>query len=206
MSTAIEVRSPRCAVCRHPQVQQIESALFDRELRTSICARFKVKESALRRHVRRHLPAALEEGFNAREFTRVRNLVQRVEILHVEAIDILAASRNAGIRDRVAVVNTVLGVYELLGRLTGKLVGNGVNELFARLGVRDEDQLRQMLQVARANVSMSTEDHILNGAEIVRAALPDKPEMIDEVRRILEPVLKKALPTNTNGHTNGGEH
>lgn len=195
----------RCAICRHPQRAEIESLLLEGGRQAEIVRRYEVGREGLRHHIRRHLPGALEKAFDIRELVLARTLLQRAEILHVEACDILGGARDSTTHERVAALNAVRQNLELLGKLSGKL--GGASELFVRLGVRDEDQLRQMLQVARSNVNMSVEDHILNGLEIILAGLPERPDMREEVAAKLEKVLRStvpALPATTNGNTNGG--
>lgn len=208
MSAALErVPGRRCAICQHQERPAIESFLLDGRPQADAIRKFGVTRDSLRHHIRRHLPAALERAFDTRELVLAKTLVARVEVLHVECCDILSKAREGTVLERVAASNTVIKSYELLGRLTGKLAASGVNELFARLGVRSEDQLRQMLQVARSNVNMSVEDHILNGVEIVLAGLPERPEMREEIAAKLEKVLRPtvpALPSHTNGNVNGG--
>ena len=50
-----------CSICEHPKLEQINKAVMRQHSLRWIAARYEVSKSALGRHMKIHLPAAVKE-------------------------------------------------------------------------------------------------------------------------------------------------
>jgi hypothetical protein len=178
----------------------MEAALISGTPVLHVARDFGANYDSLRGHVRRHLPAALEEAIDPRDIPRLRTLRERLEILLHEAANILNKARDGTIIERVAAANTVLKIQESIGRRTGEIKSPSEEAVFARLGA-SENEVKVALDMARANKSRSLDDHLYNCTKLTKFVLDQRPELRKEAAAELLPVLKEpeALPARTNG-------
>lgn len=111
-----------CTICEHPERDEIDAAVTRGESSYEIAARFGVGASAVQRHARRHLSAALAAMRTAEQAERRASLLDRVEGLIDRAETLYSAATEDGKSSQaLAVLKELRGLLELLGKATGEL-------------------------------------------------------------------------------------
>jgi transposase len=122
-----------CTICRHTDREAIDASLVGGESFRHIAARFGVSTTALQRHKRDHLPAALAQAQDAVELARGDDLLAQVRGLQRRTLAILTAAERA--RDgklALQAVGEARRNLELMGKLAGELQQEGtVNIIIA---------------------------------------------------------------------------
>lgn len=111
-----------CTICCHPEREAIDQALVAGEAYRSIAKQFEASASAVYRHQRDHLSAALTQAQGAEEVARADDLLNQLMSLQAKALDILGKAERAGdLRTALAGVREARGCLELLAKLSGEL-------------------------------------------------------------------------------------
>ncbi len=95
--------SPRCTVCSHPDIDDLNAQLVEggRSLR-GLARKFVLSEDALQRHRKRHLPAAVSRGAEVKAGEKGRDLLDRIR----------TAEEKLGGYERIAVNLATKGVKD----------------------------------------------------------------------------------------------
>lgn len=105
-------------MCSHPERRDIDAAAVAGEPNRRIAARYGLSETAVRRHKRDHLPAALLVAHQADAVTLAGDLLAEVQRIHTSTLDVLrAAEAAADHRTALLAVRECRGNIELLARL-----------------------------------------------------------------------------------------
>jgi hypothetical protein len=124
---------PRCTICLHPQLHEIEQALITGQSFRAVAVRFGTSAAALFRHKQDHLAVALLKAQEAAEVVHGDTLLEQVHALQTKTLTILARAEAAGqLTVALQAVREARGCLELLARLLGELhQGPTVNILLA---------------------------------------------------------------------------
>ena len=125
-----------CTVCTHDERAEIDQALLSWEPFRNIAARFGMSTSALVRHKRQDIPAALAKAKQAADDVQADTLFDRLKGLAAEAKAILEEARASGNHSvALQAIGRAEKLLELEARLLGQLneatrvaVGIKVNE------------------------------------------------------------------------------
>lgn len=112
-----------CTICSHARRAEIDAALVAGQApNTTIAALFGVTESAIRRHAREHLPAALTKAQEAQEVAQADDLLGQVQNLQSRTLAILKTAEATGdLRIALQAIAQARNNLELLARLLGEL-------------------------------------------------------------------------------------
>jgi len=111
-----------CTICSHSKREALERALIALEPYLRVAKRYKVSETAIRRHKEAHLFATLARSEKARDALRLERLLERVAYLDekVDAVFTQAeTAKDPGLT--LKAVREARGDTELLARLLGEL-------------------------------------------------------------------------------------
>ena len=124
---------PRCTICLHPQLHEIEQALITSQSFRAVAVRFGTSATALFRHKQDHLPVALLSAQKAGAVAHGDSLLEQVRALQTKTLTILARVEAAGqLTIALQAVREARGCLELLAKLLGELNhGPTVNILLA---------------------------------------------------------------------------
>ncbi len=93
--------SPRCSVCGHPDIDDLNAQLVEggRSLR-GVARKYLLSEDALSRHRKNHLPAAVSRGAEEKAVEKGRDLLDRFrnaeeKLSHYEKIAVNLATKGA---------------------------------------------------------------------------------------------------------------
>lgn len=219
-------RGPDCTVCLHPALHEIDIVLATEPNRQRALARqYGLGHDAMCRHAKNHVPQRIARGFSLRSVTECKDLTARIELLLLETVDILEDAREThrdvtcphceasfslrvnDIRSRVAAAGECRQTLRLVGEVTGKIASGQVLALFQALGVRDEPELRRLVEAGRARANITHREALEDGVALLQMLFREHKEWQDPVmRRLLPPssaaVVEEAAP-ETNGHGNG---
>jgi vancomycin resistance protein YoaR len=107
-------------------VPEINAALLGNETYRNIAKRFGASESAVFRHQREHLPAALVKANDAAEVVAADSLMGKITQLEQEARRLGKKAEDAGdYRGAMAAVRELVRIVELLAKLQGELKDPG---------------------------------------------------------------------------------
>lgn len=111
-----------CTICASESRDEIDACIVSGESSYSLADRFGVSASAIQRHAKRHLSAALAAMESREQADRGSSLLERVEGL-IERAEILytAATEEGKAQQALAVIKELRGCLELLGKATGEL-------------------------------------------------------------------------------------
>ncbi len=111
-----------CTCCAHPERDEIDACVTRGESTYHIADRFGLSASAVQRHARNHLSAALAAMRTAEQEDRRATLLDRIETL-IERAETLydAASGEGKAAQALNVLRELRGLLELLGKATGEL-------------------------------------------------------------------------------------
>lgn len=117
-----------CTICSHARRAEIDAALVAGQTpNTALSALFGVTESAIRRHAREHLPAALTKAQEAQEVAQADDLLAQVRRLQTVTMNILAHAYQAqDLRTALQAIAQARQNLELLARLLGELEAQNV--------------------------------------------------------------------------------
>ena len=128
-----------CTICRHPQKDDIDTALMGTDTIRNISALYDVSTGALQRHKKDHLIDKLAEVQKAREdalkgfrekvavnaqtdLSRADDLLSQVHDLRQKAVSLLNQAEESGdLRTALAGIKEARGCIELLARIDGQL-------------------------------------------------------------------------------------
>lgn len=111
-----------CTVCQHPERDAIDAGVTCGESSYSLADRYGVSASAIQRHARRHLSAALATMQTAEQAARRASLLERVEGIIERAEAMFAAvSQTGSVPQTLDVLKELRLQLELLGKATGEL-------------------------------------------------------------------------------------
>lgn len=108
-----------CTVCNHPERGEIDSALVaaSSSLR-NIAERYGISATALHRHKKAHLPAALVKAKAAEEVTDADDLLAEVQRLQTITLGILGRAAQSGdLRTALGAIREARGNLELQARM-----------------------------------------------------------------------------------------
>src|SRR5438477_6300327 len=104
-----------CTVCAHQKVSEINAALLRNEAYRNIAKRFGASESAVFRHQREHLPAALVKAKEATDAVQADTLLGKITQLEQEVRRLGGKAEAAGdYRGAMAAVRELVRIVELL--------------------------------------------------------------------------------------------
>ena len=117
----------RCTICDHPDRDGIdERVVRSREPYRRIATDLAVSESALRRHVRNHLPETLAAAVTEENMTRGEGLLKEIRDLQEEARRILTEARNTGDHNlALRALARLERQTELVAKVLGLVDGHG---------------------------------------------------------------------------------
>ena len=111
-----------CTVCVSEHRESIDSRLTCGESSYKLAAEYGVSASAIQRHAKRHLSAALAGMQAAEQAQRRASLLERVEVLVSRAETLYAAAAGEGKASQaLAVLKELRGLLELYGKASGEL-------------------------------------------------------------------------------------
>lgn len=111
-----------CSVCKHEDLESINQALLANESLRNIAEQFPLSTTALHRHKKSHLPAALVKAQEAQEVSRADSLLDQLRHLQGKALSLLEQAETAGdLRAALQGVREAKGCLELLAKLQGDL-------------------------------------------------------------------------------------
>jgi hypothetical protein len=130
----------RCAICGHPQKNEIDQALVGGETRRAVAKRFACSESALFRHRQKHIPVLLRQAKEAEDRTHADKLqaqaqqqadsgdrhaldvVKQLKAINSASLEVLTEARQARNAETVLkAVDRIQKQIELQSRLLGEL-------------------------------------------------------------------------------------
>lgn len=108
----------KCSVCQHSQIVEINQAIVAGEALRSIAKRYGFSPSAVERHAKKHLPAALVKAKEIEEMTDADGLLLEVRNLKDKALSILETAEAAGeLRTALTGIKEARGCLELQTRM-----------------------------------------------------------------------------------------
>ena len=111
-----------CTICSHEKRAQIDKAVLSKRSIREIADRWSVSKTALHRHGKHHVAAALIKGNQAAEATYGDDLLAKVQDLQADAKRIMAKAEKAeDLRTAIIAVRELARLIDLLGRLRGEL-------------------------------------------------------------------------------------
>ena len=113
-----------CTVCGHHDRDAINAALLGSESLRNIAARYIASKSALLRHKKNHLPAAVVKAAAVEEVISGGKLLDRLKELNRETASILREARTAGTKDNQLALKAIARAEKQLvleGQLLGEL-------------------------------------------------------------------------------------
>ncbi len=111
-----------CTICEHLERDSIDAAHVCGESAPAIAARYGVSASAVYRHCKRHLSAALAAMQTEAQADRRASLLDRIEGLIERAETLYSAAAEEGKASQaLATLKELRGLLELLGKATGEL-------------------------------------------------------------------------------------
>jgi len=116
-----------CTICTHPKREALERALIALEPNLRVAKRYKVSETAIRRHKEAHLFAVLARSEKARDALRLDRLLERVAYLDGLVDSVFTQAETA--KDPGLTLKGVRegrGNLELLAQLLGELQAGAV--------------------------------------------------------------------------------
>lgn len=113
-----------CTICRHPERAAVDQALLTpKESLRNIAKRFETSDTALFRHKRDHLSAALVKAQEAKEAAQGESLFDQFQRLHGRTLKVLDQAEVAGdLKTTLAAIREVRSNFQFLA------------EIFARVG------------------------------------------------------------------------
>lgn len=123
-----------CTICRHPQRDDIETALIAGESLRGIERRFGVSDDALDRHRKVDIPELMAQSKQARAEVRGDTLYDRLRLLNAETLQILQEAKEAKNPDlALRAINRIERQLELEAKLLGQIdestkVAIGINK------------------------------------------------------------------------------
>lgn len=141
-------------MCRHPQRTAIDGALVAGAPSTEVARCYGLVERSVRRHAASHLPERLMRASEAEEQLQAGRLLGRALAVVSDLEAMVAQGKAAGDQDAVLrAIRELRPSLELLGKITGQIQAgttvNLMNQVWNRLGVRDEPELRRLVAVAQ---------------------------------------------------------
>lgn len=111
-----------CNVCVHARLEEIDRQLVAGVPRAVTARAFGLSPDSVEHHARRHLPATLVQGQQAKEIARAEDLVAQARDLHTRTLNGLAeAERSGDLRTMMVVVRETRRNLEFLSRLLGQI-------------------------------------------------------------------------------------
>jgi len=119
-----------CTICSHPEREAIDAAIVVGEPYRAIAARTGTTPSALSRHKRDHLPAAVARAQDALEVAQADDLLAQLAALRADAQRIGAKAEKAesypaalqAVREQARVITLLLEVAGELSRETNIII------------------------------------------------------------------------------------
>lgn len=111
-----------CSVCNHPDRREIEAELVAaRTSARALAPKFQLSSSALLRHKRSHIPAALAKAKEDVELLNAGALGEHVRELYARSAAVLAQAEASGDgRTALAAVRELRSILDLVARLATK--------------------------------------------------------------------------------------
>ena len=112
-----------CTICIHPQASEIDRALIEGELsQRDVSRQFKITKTAVNRHFHNHLPARLVKAQDEKEIAGASDNLTRLEMLQIEAQDILRTAKAAkSLHIALEAIRELSRLIELQAKITGEL-------------------------------------------------------------------------------------
>lgn len=111
-----------CTVCSNEQREALDAALVMGTAYRELSSRYGVSISALSRHRRDHVSAALAKVTAEREVAGAESALDRIETLYRRALLVLDTAEGEGRASlSLAAIKELRGLVELLARLSGEL-------------------------------------------------------------------------------------
>lgn len=163
-----------CSVCKNPQRNDIERAIVAEGGLRQIAERFNLSTSALHRHQKDHMSAALQAQSTKTAVSAKSIILDLVGDLRAMA----ATCKESGIgKDFLLVADRLTRATEVYGKLTGE-INPGTTNLFLSVGVRSEEELRSKLDMVKAlEAQASPEESFADWVAMGRMLLSERPEL-----------------------------
>jgi len=199
-----------CGVCRHEKRVAIERAILDGQSDEKIARQFgQLSRAGVQRHGTRHLPKARRAAAESSRRAEARTLLERVT-KHVDRlerdVDEADSSGGAARATFLATARELTAALGLLGKATGEIQTgtqvqlNVLAGVWQRLGVKDEDELRTLVESGREREAMranlSHEQMFESGLEVLSMVVIKHPEWGPQVAERLSwlaPHFKAAM-------------
>jgi hypothetical protein len=150
----------RCTVCTHPQREEIDRAIAQRQSYRAIARQYRLNVHTVSRHARIHVPKAVQESVRAQTAEHGSSILSQVRELYRRALQLLG---EAASKDRytgaAAFLKEARELLTLEARLLGELDGNRI-------------EVHNYLDVRTLAVRIARE-------------LEDEPELAERVGRVL---------------------
>lgn len=169
---------PSCAVCTHPKRREIDERLLAGSGQRDTARHFGISKDSISRHANEHIaakPRALDE--------RRRESYLELIAKHLEAAqqDLASARTSGNHRDVAAMWHPVFKALEIVGRVTPGVmpVHSQVTfnlAMFERLGVRDEAEAMELIDLARKVQDTSDQELEASLEAVVPALVRQHPE------------------------------
>lgn len=116
-----------CTACSHPDRPALDAALVSRNVPIrDLAGTYGLSKSAVDRHAKDCLPAALVQAEEAREVAAAGTLLEQVQALQARTLTLLSKAEEAGdLGTALRAVREVRANLELLGKLAGELAQEG---------------------------------------------------------------------------------
>lgn len=174
-----------CKVCTHEKRFEIDRAIARGGNRLAIARKFDLPKDSVYRHGEDHLaPGIVEEAERERlaENGTCQSITRRIVKKALEGVE---AARDT---ESVAkTVNAATNAARLLGQTTGEVQNERMILLFQSVGIKDEDELRDLVKLKRAGEALTVEQAEEDGLELLRWVIAEKPERAEEILRQLVP-------------------
>lgn len=175
-----------CRTCRHPDRQAIDRALVAGEPESAVARKFGLARTSVQYHHANHLKPAL--AAKASELDKHHgSIVTHLVVLLDKALEIMGSPDDQ--RTALMAVREARGVLETLGQVSGELLPTQVQQVYISLGVRDEGELRRILEDHRrlraASGDEALDDAERDAVEALRLVLAERPERADAIRAAL---------------------
>ncbi len=121
--------SPRCTVCQHPDIDQINQRLVAGGTARKLADEFGLNYGAIQNHRKKHLPKLLVKAQAVKDQNAADELLSQVRDIYERALNIMErADSDQKYQPAVSALKEARNSLELIGKLIGQLkTGTEVN-------------------------------------------------------------------------------
>ena len=142
------MRSEKCTVCQHPEVDAINAKLVSGLAVRPLAKEYDLGHMAMQRHRANHLPRELVKAQALQEVEYADMLLERVEGLYSKALEIMQrAEDDKKYQPAVSALKEARSSLELIARLVGELkTGTQINIVYNQQWVDLRQQIYNALE------------------------------------------------------------